>query len=73
VDRIDLKVFNRWGQLVFETTNPDIQWDGKNLNGKELADGAYHYICYVYEQPSSSGGQAVRELKGFIELFRGSN
>jgi gliding motility-associated-like protein len=73
VDRIDLKVFNRWGQLVFETTNPDIQWDGKNLNGKELADGAYHYICYVYEQPSSSGGQTVRELKGFIELFRGSN
>jgi gliding motility-associated-like protein len=73
VDRIDMKIFNRWGQLVFETTNPDILWDGRNLNGKELADGAYHYVCLVYEQPSSSGDQNVRQLKGFIELFRGSN
>ena len=71
VERIDLKVFNRWGQLVFTTTNPDILWDGTNLNGKDLADGVYHYICYVYEQPLTGGTQNVRQLDGFIELLRG--
>ncbi len=71
VDRIDLKVFNRWGQLVFKTTNPDILWDGTNLNGNELADGVYHYVCYVYEQPLTGGTQNVRQLDGFIELLRG--
>ncbi|HLF62386.1 MAG TPA: gliding motility-associated C-terminal domain-containing protein [Saprospiraceae bacterium] len=71
VERIDLKVFNRWGQLVFTTTNPDILWDGSNLNGKELADGVYHYVCYVYEQPLTGGSQNVRQLNGFIELLKG--
>lgn len=71
VERVDMKIFNRWGQLVFETTDPDIQWDGTNLNGKPLADGVYHYICYVYEQPLTGGSQNISLLKGFIELIRG--
>lgn len=29
INKIDFKVFNRWGQLLFETDNPDINWDGK--------------------------------------------
>jgi hypothetical protein len=66
-----MKVFNRWGQLVFATTNPDILWDGTNLNGKDLADGVYHYVCFVYEQPLTGGTHNVRQLDGFIELLRG--
>lgn len=73
IERIDIKIFNRWGQLVHETTDPDILWDGTNLNGKELADGVYHYICNVFEQPMTGGGQNQRQLKGFIELLRGSD
>ncbi len=26
------KIFNRWGNLIFETTNPAIAWDGNHLN-----------------------------------------
>jgi len=72
VDQIELSVFNRWGQLVFETTNPDIRWDGVALNGQELSDGVYHYVCHVFEQASASGTQNVTLLKGYIELIRGS-
>ncbi len=28
IERFDFKVFNRWGELVFETDDPDIGWDG---------------------------------------------
>jgi gliding motility-associated-like protein len=28
VDRLDFKIYNRWGELVFATDNKDIGWDG---------------------------------------------
>lgn len=38
-----LKVFNRDGQLMFQTTSSTIQWDG-NLNGKPLPTGTYYWV-----------------------------
>ncbi|MEM9990382.1 MAG: gliding motility-associated C-terminal domain-containing protein [Bacteroidota bacterium] len=70
VERIELQVFNRWGQLVFETTDPDINWTGDNLNGEGLADGVYHYTCIVYENRVAGIVQQSEVLKGFIQLIR---
>ena len=36
------RVFNRWGGVVFETTNVSEGWDG-NINGKLADDGVYVY------------------------------
>ena len=35
-----LRIFNRWGQLVFETQDPNTGWDG-TYNGLPSQDGAY--------------------------------
>lgn len=32
IETMEFKIFNRWGQLVFETTNQDIGWDGTFKN-----------------------------------------
>jgi gliding motility-associated-like protein len=37
-----LRVFNRWGQLVFESKNPLQGWDGK-FKGKQVPSGTYIY------------------------------
>jgi gliding motility-associated-like protein len=51
IDRINLHIYDRWGQQVFETTNLNILWDGKDQKtGKECSDGTYFYTCDVYEQ-----------------------
>lgn len=71
INRIEMKIFNRWGQVVFETTDPDINWDGNNLNGKELAEGVYFYSCLVYEDRVSGVDQG-QTLSGYIELIRGN-
>jgi gliding motility-associated-like protein len=47
-DRIRVKVFNRWGEPVFETKGygGSNQWDGTR-NGKPMPVGAYYYIIEV--------------------------
>src|SRR5690606_18067691 len=34
IESVDFKVFNRWGNLVFETDNPDLLWNGQSADGK---------------------------------------
>jgi gliding motility-associated-like protein len=38
-----IRIFNRKGQNVFESSQYNNDWDG-NMNGKELPEGAYYYI-----------------------------
>jgi len=48
VQSIVLKIFNRWGNLVFETADPNINWDGKNKDsGNPSVDGTYFYTIRV--------------------------
>ncbi|MEA3450449.1 MAG: gliding motility-associated C-terminal domain-containing protein [Bacteroidota bacterium] len=67
VDHIDLKIYNRWGNLVFSTEDPDINWDGTNLKtGSVVPDGVYYYICDVYEFRLT--GLVPRNISGFIHV-----
>lgn len=70
IESIELKVYNQWGNLVFETRDPDINWDGKTQDGKDLSPGTYYYTCQVFEQSVSGVKPAEELLKGYIELFR---
>ena len=70
ISRIDLKVFNRWGNLVYETTDPNINWDGNNLSGDALNNGVYFYRCQVFEQRLGGSDQAAALLSGYIELVK---
>lgn len=36
-----LMIFNRWGELMFESHNADIGWDGTYGNGDVVEDGTY--------------------------------
>lgn len=67
IESIDFKVFNRWGQVVFTTSDPMINWNGKNTGGKDLSDGVYYYTCQAFEDQSA----VPIFLSGYIELIRG--
>ncbi|MBK7871881.1 MAG: hypothetical protein IPJ74_14980 [Saprospiraceae bacterium] len=35
---------------MYQTNDANLNWDGTNLNGEELAEGVYYYTCSVYER-----------------------
>ena len=70
IERVEFKVFNRWGQLVFEASDPQINWDGRNLAGDELPAGAYFYVCRVFEQRLGGAKETAQPLSGYIQLVR---
>lgn len=70
IDHIEFQVFNRWGVLVFETTDPSINWNGRNFEDKELAEGTYFYSCRVFEIRVNGVVPAPEILSGYIELIR---
>ena len=61
----NLEIYNRWGQLVYESAAYANDWAGFNNKGTEVADGAYFFI-FEYEDRE---GQR-RQLKGHITLIR---
>lgn len=65
---VDLKVYNRWGTLVYETTDPAFLWDGKVIQSKlQATEGTYFYVCQVNEIRVK--GIVPRDLKGFLQIF----
>ncbi len=72
IQKVDMKIFNRWGQLVYETDDPDISWDGSyRKTSTRVPTGVYYYICDVFEPRIS--GTVVRALVGFIHLYKEGN
>lgn len=54
VSNFKLQVYNRWGQLVFETADHNQGWNGLMQNhGKECPAGVYHWILLVEENGKS--------------------
>ncbi len=46
IDGFSLKVFNKWGELVFASENIDVGWDGR-VNGKLAPPGSYLYVADI--------------------------
>jgi gliding motility-associated-like protein len=57
-------IYNRWGQKIFETTDPNGSWDG-TFRGKPQPVETYGYYLYV-----RCPGGTVLEKKGNVTLLR---
>jgi gliding motility-associated-like protein len=64
IKSFDMKVYNRFGQLIFRTTNPRVGWNGK-LNGMPQPEGAY-----VWQISLTSLDGVQQSSKGTLLLLR---
>lgn len=61
-----MTIWNRWGELIFETDDPQAPWNGKKNNTGAMSPNGV-YVCVVtYTGPR---GQMI-QLKGFATLIR---
>ena len=69
VQSIDITIYDRWGLVMYKTTDPNVNWNGRlNNTGNDCPDGVYFYICTV-NQIYLSGIVPVT-LKGYVQLLR---
>lgn len=66
VEKVDFKLFNRNGQLLFTTSDPRIEWDG-TYKGRIVSPGVYFYQCDVTERRIS--GPEMFHLSGFVHVI----
>ena len=66
VEKINFKLFNRTGLLIFSTEEPRINWDG-TYKGRIVSPGVYFYQCDVFERRIS--GLEQFHLSGFVHVI----
>ena len=40
-----MEIFNRWGELVFQSTNININWDGANIDSGNYCEPGVYVAC----------------------------
>ena len=63
----ELKVFDRWGGLVFSSSNPKEGWPG-TVRSRQASEGVYVYMLRF--QFEDQGQTFVQNLAGDISLIR---
>lgn len=59
-------IWNRWGELIYQTDSPNKGWNGRKFNaGAESPPGVY-VVLVTYRDPRGN----PYELKGFVTLIR---
>ena len=61
-------IFNRWGQKLYEWTDPDEGWDG-TYKGKDVKEGVYFLLCRAKGADGREYNirKDVNLLRGFLE------
>jgi gliding motility-associated-like protein len=65
VKEYHLRIYNRWGQLVFESFDKDHLWDGKDKDGSEMMADVYVYLITY-----TGWDDSVQQKHGNVTLLR---
>jgi gliding motility-associated-like protein len=66
MNNFNMSIWNRWGELLFNTNNVDSGWNGlKNNTGSPAPEGVYIYEV-SYKNPDGN----LQRIKGYVTLTR---
>ncbi len=68
LQNFELRIFDRWGGLLFESTDPGFGWDG-TASGKQMNPGVYAYFIR-FDVVNATGEAEEQLLEGGVLLLR---
>jgi hypothetical protein len=70
IDSLHFVIYNRWGSIVFETTDQKICWDGADDKGSWFSDNPMNTAVFTYYLEATIKGSEKIIRKGNISLIR---
>lgn len=70
-DKVSIKIFNRWGNIIYENDDYQNDWKGYDKGGKLLTEGVYFYLVtptsekYEYDDQRKT----LYTAHGFFQLY----
>ena len=58
-----LKLFNRWGNSLFATTDQNFVWNGEEKKDKLVDPGTYFYLVSYFLNGEK------KEISGFVNIY----
>ncbi len=65
---LEKKIYNRWGQLLFQSSQLNEGWNGRTTAGAVVPEGTYFYIIKV--EYFNNGIETVETFTGYVTLLR---
>lgn len=62
-----LSVYNRWGNILFQSDRPELAWDGRS-NGIEVQEGVFFWVLEI--APQLAPNQSPHIVQGNVTLLR---
>jgi len=64
LETLSMKIYNRWGEKLFESNQLDAAWDGRTESGTICSEGTYFYIISI------TISEKKEVYKGTLSLLR---
>ena len=68
-DNFQVIIYNRWGEIVYESRDKNFKWDGTSRDGKLLPNDTYAYVIH-YHSITDSSSLPFRVKRGGVLILR---
>ena len=63
LNEVKVKIFDRWGLLMFDSEGENIAWDGRTIAGSQCPAGTYYYLL------TAKSAAKDYSKNGFLTLY----
>jgi gliding motility-associated-like protein len=66
-EKFEMMIFNRWGELIWQSFDPTKGWDGSyGIEGLDAQSGTYTWV--IFFKPKANDDKI--KISGFVNLLR---